>query len=60
VLSLTHLACRVNNLGCEVLSLVAYDFGKGVLDSRVVGLDEVAVDIANGERGLACEVKKST
>ena len=48
------LARRVNDLCGEVLIPIANDFAKGVLDGGVVGVDEVAVDILDGERALAC------
>lgn len=48
------LASSVDDLGSEFLIVVFDDAGEGVLDCRVVGLDEDAVDEADSERGLAC------
>lgn len=50
----THLTCCVYDFCCEILALVADDFGEGVLDRWVVALHKVAVDIANREGGFAC------
>jgi hypothetical protein len=43
----TYLSCRVYDLSSKVLSLVAYHLREGVLDSRIVTLNKVSVDIAN-------------
>lgn len=48
------LSCCVDDLSGIVLALVANDFGKGVLDGRVVSIDEVTVDELNGKGALAC------
>jgi len=53
------LACGIDDLDGEVGVLVADHFGEGVFDGRVVGVDEVAVDILDCERRLAWEVFKS-
>ena len=47
------LARRIDNLGREVGVLVSDHFTKGVLDGRVVGVYEVAVDILDGQGALA-------
>ena len=43
------LARRINDLGREVLIPVANHFAEGVFDGGVVGVDEVTVDVLNGE-----------
>ena len=48
------LAGGVDDLQPEVLVAIADDFTEGVLDGGVVGVDEVAVDVLDGERALAC------
>jgi hypothetical protein len=45
----SYLAGGVDNLGREVLALVADLLAEGVLDGRVVALYKVAVDIADGK-----------
>jgi hypothetical protein len=47
------LAGRVDNLGRKLLPLVADLLAEGVLDGRVVALDKVPVDVADGEGGFA-------
>lgn len=47
------LARGVDDFGREVGGAVADDFGEGVFDGGVVGVDEVAVDILDCERGFA-------
>lgn len=50
------LARRIYNLGREVGVLVSDHFAKGVLDRRVVGVYEVAVDVLDCQGALACLV----
>jgi len=45
---------RVDDLGRVLLALVADLLAEGVLNGRVVALDEVAVDVADREGGFAC------
>lgn len=52
------LAGRVDDLGRVVLPLVPDLLAEGVLDGRVVALDEVPVDVADGERRLAWPGRK--
>jgi hypothetical protein len=47
------LPSRVDDLEGEVLVPVADDFAEGVFDGRVVGVDKVAIDELDCERGLA-------
>lgn len=49
-----YLSSRIDNLGSVVLSLKPDHFAKGVLDGRVVALDEVAIDELYSEGGFAC------
>ncbi len=49
------LAGRVDDLGRVLLALVSDLLAEGVLDGRVVALDEVAVDVADCEGGFACK-----
>lgn len=46
---------RVDDLHCEVMVPIPNDFAEGVLDGRVVGVYEVAVDVLDCERALACD-----
>ena len=48
------LSCCVDDLGCKILVLVTDDFGKGILNGRVVGVDKVTIDELNGKGALAC------
>ncbi len=47
------LARRVDDFGREVLVAVADHFAEGVFYRGVVGVDEVAVDVADREGGFA-------
>ncbi len=47
------LACRINDFYSKILVLVTDDFAKGVLDGRVVGIDEVAIDELDCQRAFA-------
>ena len=47
------LAGRINDLNCEILIPVSYDFAECVLDRWVVGVDEVTIDVLNGQGALA-------
>lgn len=49
----SYLSSGIDNLSRIVLPLVANLLTKGVLDSRVVALDKVAVYVADGEGGFA-------
>jgi hypothetical protein len=51
------LAGGVDDLDGEVLVAVPDHFAEGVLDRGVVGVDEVAVDILDGEGALALRVR---
>lgn len=44
-----YLSGCVDNLSCEFLPLVFDHFAEGVLDSGIVAVNEVAVDILNGQ-----------
>lgn len=48
------LAGGVDHLDGKVMVAVADDLAESVLDGRVVGVDEVAVDVLHCERGFAC------
>jgi len=48
------LSCGVDNLGGIILVLVANDFGKGVLDGRVIGIDKVSINELDCQGALAC------
>lgn len=48
------LAGGVDHLDGKVMVAVADDLAESVLDGRVVGVDEVAVDILHCEGGFAC------
>lgn len=50
------LSCRVDDLGSIVLILVTNNFGKGVLDGWVVGINKVTIDKLYGEGALAYEL----
>ena len=43
------LARRIDDLSSKVLIPVAYDFAEGVLDSGVIGIDKVAIDVLDSE-----------
>jgi hypothetical protein len=47
------LAGGIDNLSSIVLTLDSDGLGEGVFDGGIVALDEVAVDEAHGEGGLA-------
>jgi hypothetical protein len=47
------LARSINDLDGEVVVFMADDFGEGVFDGGVVGVDEVAVDELDCEGGFA-------
>lgn len=47
------LTCSINDLDGEVLVAVADDLAEGVFDRRIVGVDEVTVDVLYGEGGFA-------
>jgi len=49
----------VDDLGRKVLVLVANDFGEGVLNGGIVGVDKVTVHELYSERALAWRVKVS-
>ena len=42
------LTGRVDDLHAKILVTVAHDFAEGVLDRRVIRVDEVAVDVLYG------------
>ena len=44
----------IDDLGRKVLVLISYYFRECVLDGRVICIDEVAVNVLDGEGGLAC------
>ena len=48
-----HLTGRINNLRSKLLALILDELAEGVLDGRVVALDEVAVDELHREGRLA-------
>lgn len=48
-----YLASCVDDFSCKVLVLVADHLAEGVLDGRVVALDEMAVDELNRQARLA-------
>lgn len=48
----------VDDLDGEVLVAVPDDFAEGILDGGVVGVDEVAIDVLDGERALAWEGRR--
>lgn len=48
------LAGGVDHLDGKVMLAVADDFAESVLDSRVVGVDKVAVNVLHCEGGFAC------
>jgi hypothetical protein len=48
-----YLPSGIDNLGRKVLILIADYFAEGILDSRIVALDEVAVDELYRQTGLA-------
>lgn len=50
----TNLSRRVDNLGRVILSLVPDRLGEGILNGRVVALDEATVDELDRKRRLAC------
>lgn len=52
--SASYLTGSIDNLGGVVLALVSDHLAEGVLNGRVVALDEVAVDELDCERGFAC------
>lgn len=52
--NLMYLTSRVDNLRREILALVADDFAEGVLNGRVVALDEVSVDELYCQTRFAC------
>lgn len=56
---MSYLSSCVNNLCCKVLVLVSYDFGKGVFNGRVIGVDKVTVNILDREGALACDERVS-
>jgi hypothetical protein len=45
-----YLTRGIDDLGREVLGLVADDFAEGVFDGGVVALDEVTIDELDGKR----------
>jgi hypothetical protein len=47
------LAGRINNLYRKILVLVPNDFAERILDGRIVGVDEVAVDELDCQRAFA-------
>lgn len=48
-----YLSSRVDNFRSKILSLKPDHFAEGVLDCRVVALNEVAIDELHGQRGFA-------
>lgn len=46
----------IDHLDGEVMVAVADDFAESVFDRRVVGVDEVSVDVLDCEGGFACVV----
>lgn len=44
-----YLSSGVNDFGSIFLIFVLYDFAECILDCRIVTLDEVAIDVLNGE-----------
>ena len=50
----TNLALCVDDFSQESLTLQLNLLAKGVLDGRVVGLNEVALDVSDSEGGFAC------
>ena len=54
--SILILASGIDHLDGEVLVPVSNDFTKRVFDRRVVGIDEVAIDVLDRERALAWDM----
>ena len=51
--SVLVLTRSIDDLDGEVMVAVANDFAEGVLDGRVVGVDEVPVDVLHSEGAFA-------
>jgi hypothetical protein len=49
-----YLASRIDNLSRIVLVLILDHLAEGILDSRVVAVDEVPVDELHRQTRLAC------
>ena len=49
----------IDDLHCEVMVPIPDDFAEGVLDGRVVGVYEVAVDVLDCEGAFACALVRS-
>ena len=58
--SILILASGINDLDREVLISISNDFAEGVLDGRVVGVDEVAVHKLHCKRALPCHMRKQS
>lgn len=48
------LTSGIDDLDGEILVAIADDLTEGVFDGRVIGVDEVAIDVLYGKRGFAC------
>lgn len=49
-----YLASGIDDLCCKVLILVPDHLAEGILDSRIIAIDKVAVDELHRETRLAC------
>ena len=50
------LAGSIDNFSSIVLTLKSNDLAKGILDRRIIALDEVAVDELHRQGRLACKI----
>lgn len=53
-ISAPYLTSSIDNLSGEVLALESNHLAEGVLNGRVVALDEVAVNKLDRKRGFTC------